>query len=81
MPVRIHPDELPEATPMIISESATHIVVALEPEQGHAGAAPQVHRNAAVRGDVAGRLTASSALPHEGGPGVRSAEGGGGYGR
>jgi hypothetical protein len=30
MPVLLHPDELPFAPPMIISESPTHIVVALE---------------------------------------------------
>jgi hypothetical protein len=30
MPVRIPFDGLPEASPIIISESATHIVVALE---------------------------------------------------
>jgi hypothetical protein len=30
MPDQPHPDELPAAPPMIISESPTHIVVALE---------------------------------------------------
>jgi hypothetical protein len=30
MPAQIPPEDLPAAPPMIISESATHIVVALE---------------------------------------------------
>jgi hypothetical protein len=30
MPDHLHPGELPAAPPMIISESSTHIVVALE---------------------------------------------------
>ncbi len=31
MPARIHPDDIPAcATPMIISESPTHVVVAVE---------------------------------------------------
>ncbi len=30
MPARIHPDDLPIAPPMIISESPTHVVVAVE---------------------------------------------------